>query len=638
MGNKIFQLPESIANQIKAGEVVIRPASVVKELMENAIDAGARHITVNFRNGGIGFIQVIDDGCGMNPDDAVRAFDRHATSKIKSAEDLYTLRTFGFRGEALASIAAVAEVELKTASAECECATAVTIHGGEIISVESVTHSAGSQFVVKNLFYNTPARRKFLKSEKNEGDHIIREFQKIALCNPDIEFTLYQNDVLKYTLQTGNLRQRIVQTMGNAMRRILMDVSVETSIVKIYGFVCSPRKAKKENNDQYMFVNGRYFRSPYLHKAITKAYENIINAQLSPGYFIYMDIDPARIDVNVHPQKTEVKFEDESAVWQILNAAVRESLAKMGGIGIMDLDIEDPIEIPVYDPNNNSQVSEPLDFMNPNFNPFEDEGFKSPAASRVDSPQPRYNITAKQRTDNWERLYDDFESGEKATLFTPEEVQHDSIWQQIEFEESESTSQQKLALDERSERIDYIRIGNNYAAVSTDDGMAVIDLNRAYQHIVYTRILNSIGNGSAAIQRQILTEPIQLTANEYDALKWLNDQLTDAGFDIEFEEDHYISVLGVPADLQQNQIRDVLNEMLENAESLDQIPQTHRRELIAKAISRNAVKNRSGYSPADIQNIISEILSDKGNFYTPDGLQIMWLIGEKEISKQFKNK
>jgi DNA mismatch repair protein MutL len=265
-------------------------------------------------------------------------------------------------------------------------------------------------------------------------------------------------------------------------------------------------------------------------------------------------------------------------------------------------------------------------------------GFKSPAASRVDSPQPRYNITAKQRTDNWERLYDDFESGEKATLFTPEEVQHNSIWQQIEFEESESTSQQKLALDERSERIDYIRIGNNYAAVSTDDGMAIIDLNRAYQHIVYTRILNSIGNGSAAIQRQILTEPIQLTANEYDALKWLNDQLTDAGFDIEFEEDHYISVLGVPADLQQNQIRDVLNEMLENAESLDQIPQTHRRELIAKAISRNAVKNRSGYSPADIQNIISEILSDKGNFYTPDGLQIMWLIGEKEISKQFKNK
>jgi DNA mismatch repair protein MutL len=276
--------------------------------------------------------------------------------------------------------------------------------------------------------------------------------------------------------------------------------------------------------------------------------------------------------------------------------------------------------------------------MNPNFNPFEDEGFKSPAASRVDSPQPRYNITAKQRTDNWERLYDDFESGEKATLFTPEEVQHDSIWQQIEFEESESTSQQKFALDERSERIDYIRIGNNYAAVSTDDGMAVIDLNRAYQHIVYTRILNSIGNGSAAIQRQILTEPIQLTANEYDALKWLNDQLTDAGFDIEFEEDHYISVLGVPADLQQNQIRDVLNEMLENAESLDQIPQTHRRELIAKAISRNAVKNRSGYSPADIQNIITEILSDKGNFYTPDGLQIMWLIGEKEISNQFKNK
>jgi DNA mismatch repair protein MutL len=351
-----------------------------------------------------------------------------------------------------------------------------------------------------------------------------------------------------------------------------------------------------------------------------------------------MDIDPARIDVNVHPQKTEVKFEDESAVWQILNAAVRESLAKMGGIGIMDLDIEDPIEIPVYDPNNNSQVSEPLDFMNPNFNPFEDEGFKSPAASRVDSPQPRYNITAKQRTDNWERLYDDFESGEKATLFTPEEVQHDSIWQQIEFEESESTSQQKLALDERSERIDYIRIGNNYAAVSTDDGMAVIDLNRAYQHIVYTRILNSIGNGSAAIQRQILTEPIQVTHNQYEALKEINSELIDAGFDIEFGDDHNVNVLGVPAELDPNDICNLLNDMLDNAELLDKIPVLARHELIAHTISKNAVSRDAAYTNAECRFIISEILSLKERFYTTDGLQIMWIISNTEINKQFKKR
>ena len=636
MGNKIFQLPDSIANQIKAGEVVIRPASVVKELMENAIDAGAKHITVNFRNGGIGFIQVIDDGCGMNPDDAVRAFDRHATSKIKSAEDLYSLRTFGFRGEALASIAAVAEVELKTASAECECATAVTIHGGELISVESTVHSVGSQFVVKNLFYNTPARRKFLKSEKNEGDHIIREFQKIALCNPEIEFTLYQNDALKYSLPPTNLRQRIVQAMGNAMRRILMDLNVETSIVKIHGFVCSPKKAKKENNDQYMFINGRYFRSPYLHKAITKAYENIINAQLSPGYFIYMEIDPARIDVNVHPQKTEVKFEDESAVWQILNAAVRESLAKMGGIGMMDLDIEDPIDIPVYDPNNNSQVNEPLDFLNPDFNPFAEEPSEKQSVSRVQSSHSHYSFSTKQRADNWEQLYADFESGSDTTLYTQEEIQQQDIWSQIEIEEAQITTQQELALEKEEESIPYLRVGNNYAAVSTNEGLTIIDLKRAYQLIVFEHILNSMGNGVATIQRQILTEPIQLTANEYDSLMNMKEQLVDAGFEIEFEEDHYISIHGVPAYLEHNQTKEVLSEMLADSESFEMTSQTKRQQLIAKTISKNAAKNRAGFTTADIQNIISEILTTDNNCYTPDGLLTMWQIRENEIIKQFK--
>ena len=633
MENKIFQLPESIANQIKAGEVVLRPASVVKELMENAIDAGAKRITVNFRNGGIDFIQVIDDGCGMNPQDAIKAFDRHATSKIRTAEDLFQLRTFGFRGEALASIAAVAEVELKTATQECECATSVTIHGGEIISVDSITHPIGSQFVVKNLFYNTPARRKFLKSDKSEGEHIIREFQKIALCNPEIEFTLYQNDTLKYNLLPSNLRQRIVQTMGNAMRRILMDLNVETSIIKIHGFVCSPKKAKKENNDQYLFVNGRYFRSPYLHKAITKAYENIINATLSPGYFLYFEIDPDRIDVNVHPQKTEVKFEDESAIWQILNAAVRESLAKMGGIGIMDLDIEDPIEIPVFDPNNNFR--EPLDFMNPDFDPFTDEVSDTPK-SKNSSNNYNYKIGHKTRTDNWDKLYEDFDSN--TTILSPEELNNDDIWNQINIEESEVISQQELIFEQPLISFQFINIGSSRVVVAIPEGIAIIDLTRANQQLIYDRIIKITTNGNASIQRQILTEHIQLTHNEFEALKAINSDLINVGFDIEFETDDYINILGVPAELNQNEIKELLGEILNNAESLDKIPVVERRELIAKTISKKMVRGSVSYTNAEAETIITEILSTKDKFYTSDGQQIMWLISNSDINKQFKNR
>jgi DNA mismatch repair protein MutL len=633
MRNKIFQLPESIANQIKAGEVVLRPASVVKELMENAIDAGAKHITVNFRNGGIDFIQVIDDGCGMTPQDAVKAFDRHATSKISSVEDLYRLRTFGFRGEALASIAAVAEVELKTATTDCECATSVTIHGGELISTESTVHPIGSQFVVKNLFYNTPARRKFLKSDKNEGDHIIREFQKVALCHPDVELTLYQNDVLKYNLLPGNLRQRIVQTMGNAMRRILMDLNVETSIIKIHGFVCSPKKAKKENSDQYMFVNGRYFRSPYLHKAITKAYENIINAMLSPGYFIYLEIDPERIDVNVHPQKTEVKFEDENAIWQILNAAVRESLAKMGGIGIMDLDIEDPIDIPVFDPNNN--YAEPLDFLNPNFDPFADENHTT--NSKNEPNKSYYKTPSKQRIANWDKLYENFESTPNEPIFTDNNSDN-NLWSQIKFEEPEIVTQQELALEQTTDDIQFLNIGSGKCVVTLPEGIAIIDLRRAHQHLIYNRTIDSICSNKATIQRQILTEPIQVTHNQYEALKEINSELIDAGFDIEFGDDHNVNVLGVPAELDPNDICNLLNDMLDNAELLDKIPVLARHELIAHTISKNAVSRDAAYTNAECRFIISEILSLKERFYTTDGLQIMWIISNTEINKQFKKR
>ena len=327
MADKIRLLPEVVANQIAAGEVVNRPASVVKEMMENAIDAGATSVKVNFRDGGKDLIQIVDDGCGMSPIDARMAFDRHATSKIGAVEDIYALHTFGFRGEALASIAAVSQVELRTRQAGDEVGTQTEINGGQFAAQNPVMCPVGSQFFVRNLFYNVPARRRFLDKSTTSASQIKAEFQRIALCNPQIAFELYANDAPVYTLQAGSLAGRIVDVVGRHIKQNLLEVEADTSIACIEGYIGRPAAAKKRNTEQYLFVNGRFFKSTYLTSAILKAYEKLIPESCQPSYFLYLTLDPGRIDVNVHPQKTEVKFADEEAVWQIVNAAVRVTLA-----------------------------------------------------------------------------------------------------------------------------------------------------------------------------------------------------------------------------------------------------------------------------------------------------------------------
>ena len=344
MADKIRLLPEVVANQIAAGEVVNRPASVVKEMMENAIDAGARTVKVNFRDGGKDLIQIVDDGCGMSPIDARMAFDRHATSKITSVDDIYALNTFGFRGEALASIAAVAQVELRTRQEGDEVGTQTEINGGQFAGQTPVMCPVGSQFFVRNLFYNVPARRRFLDKSTTSAAQIKSEFQRVALCNPQIAFELYANDASVYTLGAASLAGRIVDVVGRHIKQNLLEVEADTSIARIEGYIGRPAAAKRRNGEQYLFVNGRYFKSSYLTSAIMKAYEKLIPESSSPSYFLYLTIDPSRIDVNVHPQKTEVKFADEEAVWQIVNAAVRETLAKTGAVPLMDFDREGIVE------------------------------------------------------------------------------------------------------------------------------------------------------------------------------------------------------------------------------------------------------------------------------------------------------
>ena len=385
MADKIRLLPEIVANQIAAGEVVNRPASVVKEMMENAIDAGARTVKVNFRDGGKDLIQIVDDGCGMSPIDARMAFDRHATSKIRSVEDIYALHTFGFRGEALASIAAVAQVELRTRQADDEMGTVTEINGGQFAAQHPVMCPVGSQFFVRNLFFNVPARRRFLDKSTTSASQIKAEFQRVALCNPQIGFELYSNDAPLYSLGATSLAGRIVDVVGRHIKQNLLEVSADTSIAKLEGYIGRPAAAKRRNAEQYLFVNGRYFKSSYLGSAVAKAYEKLIPQNAQPSYFLYLTIDPGRIDVNVHPQKTEVKFADEEAVWQIVHAAMRETLAKTGAVPLMDFDREDTVEIPVM--QRGAVYSEPPAMSNSHYNPFREE-YIDPTA-----PDPNVDFT-----------------------------------------------------------------------------------------------------------------------------------------------------------------------------------------------------------------------------------------------------
>lgn len=397
MSDIIQLLPDAVANQIAAGEVIQRPASVVKELVENALDSGADAITIHVKDAGKSYIRIADNGCGMSPTDARMAFERHATSKISAANDLFCIRTMGFRGEALASIAAIAEVELRSKRIEDEVGICLLIAGSEVLSQEPAACNNGTSITVKNLFYNVPARRKFLKGNSTELKHIINEIQRVALPNPEIRFTVYHNDTLMYDLESGNLRKRIVNIFGKVINQSLVPVEEHTSILGISGYIGQPKYARKTLGEQFFFVNKRYMRHPYFNKAVTQAYEKLLPSDSFPSYFLYLEVDPADIDINVHPTKTEIKFENEVALWQIIHAAVRTSLGKHNVVPSIDFDQSGSIEIPVAG-KDRGEVNFPEISINPEYNPFEQEK-KVSAQNHSGSGQSRPDVSG------WESLY-----------------------------------------------------------------------------------------------------------------------------------------------------------------------------------------------------------------------------------------
>ena len=649
MADKIRLLPEVVANQIAAGEVVNRPASVVKEMMENAIDAGATSVKVNFRDGGKDLIQIVDDGCGMSPIDARMAFDRHATSKIGAVEDIYALHTFGFRGEALASIAAVSQVELRTRQAGDEVGTQTEINGGQFAAQNPVMCPVGSQFFVRNLFYNVPARRRFLDKSTTSASQIKAEFQRIALCNPQIAFELYANDAPVYTLQAGSLAGRIVDVVGRHIKQNLLEVEADTSIACIEGYIGRPAAAKKRNTEQYLFVNGRFFKSTYLTSAILKAYEKLIPESCQPSYFLYLTLDPGRIDVNVLPQKTEVKFADE-AVWQIVNAAVRETLAKTGAVPLMDFDRDSPVEIPVL--QKGAVYSEPLAMSNSDYNPFREEyidpsapdpnedftGFDVPyrdggvvsdnsaagfrtgggRSAAPSFPQAAAGGFALPGADAGE--FEEFESGGGFEI-TPSGGGFDDS--ALDFiPSSAAPEQQRFDMPQRPEFTDALPLPGGYVAALLGGRFVVVDVRRARERILYEDYLRMLGNGSSVSQQLLFPERLVLSGDEYALLEENAVEFAALGFDIDFCGEGTVEVRGTPADMPADAVDRLLFDLLQafaTPVSLSDV----RREKIAGVMARSGAKGAGRTLSREEAAALLAQLADTGSFsFSPSGKAI----------------
>ena len=611
MSDKIRLLPDTVASQIAAGEVVNRPASVVKEMMENSVDAGARTVTVSYRNGGKEFIKVIDDGEGMSPVDARMAFDKHATSKITRIEDVYTLHTFGFRGEALASIAAIAHVELTTRRSEDELGTRLVIEGSRFQGQDTVVAPLGSQFAVKNLFFNVPARRRALEKSTTEPRHIAEEFRRVAMCHPEMSFALYGDDAPIYNLQSSNLKQRIVGLMGKSMASNLLEVHTETSLIKVTGFVGKPTSSKQTNREQYFYVNGRFFKSPYFHKAVMQAYEKLIPSGTQPSYFMFFEVEPDRIDVNIHPQKIEVRFEDGPAIWQIINASVRETLAKTGAVSFMDFDENGHIEIPVR--NDESVDRIPPVAVNPSYNPF---CSRRSSACMSDFVKPYETLGSADRDEALARF-------DKATI----DYIEDGEEQQEICGEGFTASASFVGM---------LSLTGGYVASSCGGELVVVDLCRAKEVILYERYMMMLGNETSLTQRLMFPEVLAFSTDDVALLRERYDDFITLGFEYSVRDNNSIEVTGIPADFNVDEIHDLLYDMIDAVCDETQYVED-RRERLAGVLSRSGARcTPESYSEGEIVAIMETIASGGRYEYTSDGRPVFLRLGAAELKRLFK--
>lgn len=615
MSDIIHLLPDSIANQIAAGEVVQRPSSVVKELIENSIDAGADSIQLIIQDAGRTLIQVVDNGKGMSGTDARMAFERHATSKIKTANDLFALTTMGFRGEALPSIAAVSHIELRTRQEGSEIGTCLKIAGSKVESQEVVACPIGTNLAIKNLFFNIPARRKFLKTNETERKNILTEFERIVLVYPDIEFTFVENDmeVLKYPIST--LRQRIVNVVGKSMNQQLLSVNVETSLVNITGFVSKPESARKTRAQQFFFVNGRYIRHPYFNSAIATAYQNLIPSDQRPNYFIYMDIDPSGIDVNIHPTKTEVKFENEQPIWQIIFAATKEALGKFNEIPSIDFDTEGAIDIPIHDPS--TSFKQPQVNVDPTYNPFN---------------RPSGGGQYKRPQLDWGAFYDSFqkeveEEGdqdqETPDLFGSKKYVEDARGEQSFVYEQDQTL--------------HFQYKKKYILTSVKSGLMLIDQRQAHIRILFDQFLSQIQNRKGVSQRTLFPEIVDFTPSEASMMPYIMEDLEAVGFDLSDLGGGSYSINGIPSEVSHIDATLLVKSMLSKSIETGSDVKDEIQESLAFSMAESAAINYGReLSEEEMEKIVNQLFSSSQQKYTPSGKAIITMISDDVLDKMFR--
>lgn len=624
-------LPDSVANQIAAGEVIQRPASVIKELVENAVDAGATSVDIILRDAGRTLIQVVDNGRGMSDTDARMAFERHATSKITSAADLFTLHTMGFRGEALASIAAVAQIDLRTMRSDAGVGTRIIISGSKVESQEPDACAKGTNMMVKNLFFNVPARRKFLKKDSVELNQALREFERLALVNPDIDLSITHNDTLLHKLIHTSLKRRIADLFGKHLEQQLIPIATDTSVVRLNGFVGLPAGARKRGALQYLFVNGRNMRHPLFHKAIMSCYEGILAPELQPCYFVSFDVDPESIDVNIHPTKNEIKFENEGAIFQILSAAVRESLGRFNAGQGIDFDMVDAPDIPAFSPDAEAGHEVELD---PDYNPFATATSTPPdfAPKPQQSPPVNFRRASGIDTTNWEQLYSDF------TARRDEPVSGPAI--------DTDATQPGLIPDEelvegatvKDHPATYLQLEGRYILSAARSGLMVVDQHRAHIRILYDRMKETGGGGDLSGQGVMFAEVIELSPSQSATLRSVEADLREIGFDPSYLGGTSWSLNAVPAILPPGRAVDTLRRILEDAASDSSIDNAAAlRHSALQAIARSAaIPAGRILNQSEMEEIMNGLLRLPEPDYTPDGLPVIAIIPTADITRPLR--
>ncbi|MCM1255273.1 MAG: DNA mismatch repair endonuclease MutL [Duncaniella sp.] len=638
MSDIIKLLPDSVANQIAAGEVIQRPASVIKELVENSIDAGATSVTIVLKDAGRTLIQVIDNGMGMSDTDARLAFERHATSKIQRADDLFSLHTMGFRGEALASIAAIAQVDLRTMHRDASVGTRIIINGSKVESQQPEACTQGTNLMVKNLFFNVPARRKFLKKDSVELSNIMREFERLALVNIGVEFTLISNDVTLHSLRPSSLKQRVVDLFGKSLEKQLIPVDTDTSIVSINGFIGLPENARKRNALQYFMVNGRNMRHPYFHKAVLQCYEQLIPSDEQPNYFINLRVDPETIDVNIHPTKNEIKFENEQPIWQILTAAVRESLGRFNAAPSIDFDVDDVPDIPAFAPDAFAPHDVQIDEA---YNPFATPELpKSKSSSSTSSFSTRASrLTSFANNDanlqNWEQLYDNFVKKRDDGYATMLESRLNGDRHDIPIQK-DSSEHRILDIDLVTETnaSATLQLKNSYILTPSRDGLMIIDQHRAHVKILYETYLQKSSEGTFSSQSTMFPEILELSPSQDTVMDSILPSLEQLGFSLSPLGDNTWSINGIPSILKDRNPRDTLLEMIENVIESGEELGSSLHEKVALSLARSsAIKRGQPLTADEMDRLISDLFRLPAPSLTPYGKHVFTVLPLDNITK-----